>query len=76
MASVPIWAFTGDADDVINPAGTTDTATALQSCPAPPRQDIRLTVYPEAQHNSWTETYDNQKVYDWLLSHRLPHAPQ
>jgi hypothetical protein len=38
--------------------------------------DIRLTVYPEAQHNSWAETYDNQKVYDWLLSHRLPHSPQ
>ena len=32
--------------------------------------DVRFTVYPEAQHDSWTATYDNQEVYDWLLAHR------
>ena len=37
MGSVPIWAFQGDADDVVNPAGTIDTITTLQTCPAPPR---------------------------------------
>ena len=71
MASVPIWAFTGDADDVINPAGTTDTATALQSCPAPPRQDIRLTVYPGVGHDSWNHVYSGsqgQDIYSWMLS--------
>jgi predicted peptidase len=31
---------------------------------------VRFTVYPNATHNSWTETYDNQEVYDWLLAHR------
>ena len=35
LASVPIWAFHGDADDVVNPAGSIDTITALQTCPAP-----------------------------------------
>ena len=38
-------------------------------------QDVQLTVYPEAQHDSWTETYDNPKLYDWFLSHeRKPEA--
>ena len=32
--------------------------------------EARLTVYPEAGHDSWTQTYENQEVYDWLLSHR------
>ena len=33
-------------------------------------KDVQLTVYPEAQHNSWTETYNNPKVYEWLLQQR------
>lgn len=39
---------------------------ALQQC----GNDARLTTYPDAGHNSWTETYDNPERYEWLLSHR------
>jgi hypothetical protein len=31
--------------------------------------DARFTVYPNAGHDSWTETYKNPKLYEWLLSH-------
>jgi hypothetical protein len=31
--------------------------------------DARLTVYPEAAHDSWTETYNNPELYEWFLSH-------
>jgi predicted peptidase len=34
--------------------------------------DVRLTVYPNGEHNSWKATYDNPEVYDWLLSQRRP----
>jgi predicted peptidase len=27
----------------------------------------KLTVYPEAQHDSWTETYNNPELYAWFL---------
>ena len=33
-------------------------------------KDVELTVYPEAQHDSWTETYNNPKLYDWFLAHQ------
>lgn len=26
-----------------------------------------FTVYPEAGHDSWTESYENPKLYEWLL---------
>jgi hypothetical protein len=32
-------------------------------------KDIKLTVYPEAQHDSWTETYQNEGLYTWFLAH-------
>jgi len=70
MASVPIWAFTGDADDVVNPAGTIDTVGELQRCPAPPRKDVRLTVYPAVGHDAWDHAYSGsqgQDIYSWML---------
>ena len=39
---------------------------ALEKVGAP----IKLTVYPEAGHDSWTETYENPALYDWLLGQR------
>jgi len=32
--------------------------------------DAKLTVYPEATHDSWTETYNNPELYEWFLKHR------
>jgi hypothetical protein len=32
--------------------------------------DVRFAVYPEARHDSWTETYNNPQLYEWFLSHR------
>ena len=29
--------------------------------------EIKATIYPEAGHDSWTQTYDNPALYDWLL---------
>ncbi len=32
--------------------------------------DLQLTIYPEAKHDSWTETYNNPELYTWLLQHQ------
>ena len=32
--------------------------------------DLQFTVYPDAKHDSWTETYNNPALYAWLLTHR------
>ena len=32
--------------------------------------DVRLTIYPEAGHDSWTETYENPSLYEWLLAQK------
>jgi len=31
---------------------------------------VRFTVYPDADHDSWTETYSNPEFYEWLLGRR------
>ena len=29
----------------------------------------KFTVYPDAEHDSWTETYENPELYEWFLEH-------
>ena len=31
--------------------------------------NVQFTIYPEAKHDSWTETYNNPELYAWLLKH-------
>ena len=38
--------------------------------PEGPGADVKFTVYPEAKHDSWTETYNNPELYSWFLAHK------
>jgi predicted peptidase len=66
MADVPVWAFHGAKDSTVALKGSTDMINALYDLGS----DARLTVYPDAGHDSWEATYDNPKLYEWFLSHR------
>jgi predicted peptidase len=35
---------------------------------------VKFTVYPEAGHDSWTETYNNPDFFTWLLEQKRPAA--
>lgn len=58
------WAFHGAKDDVVPPAGSINMITAAKKL----NDDTRLTIYPEANHNSWDLTYNNDSLYSWFLS--------
>jgi predicted peptidase len=32
--------------------------------------NVKLTIYPEALHDSWTQTYDNPEVWKWLFEQK------
>jgi predicted esterase len=74
LGAVPIWAFHGLVDDVVNPAGSIEPITNLQACDPPP-VDARLTTYPDADHDSWTRTYAvgaADDIYSWMLNYTNP----
>jgi len=70
LKDVPVWAFHGARDQVVPLSNSVEMVEALQRAGG----EVKLTVYPEAGHDSWTETYNNPEVYDWLLSHRKQSA--
>lgn len=73
LKSLAVWAFHGAKDPVVPLDESERMVAALKRVGA---EEVRLTVYPEAQHNSWTETYKNPELYEWFLRHtRQPAAP-
>ena len=63
---LPVWAFHGAKDEVVPLAASEQMVDALRRAGG----DVRLTVYPDAGHDSWTPTYQNPELYTWLLEHR------
>lgn len=68
LREIPVWAFHGAKDNVVLPEESERMVQALKRIG---NSNVKLTVYPEANHDSWTETYDNPKFYEWLLLHKL-----
>jgi predicted peptidase len=66
VSRVPIWAFHGAKDAVVPVRYSREMVEAVKRAGG----DVKLTVYPDAQHDSWKATYNDPKVYDWLLAHR------
>ncbi|MHC4116519.1 MAG: carboxylesterase family protein [Planctomycetota bacterium] len=66
LTKTPIWAFHGAKDKVV----PLDESEAMVKAINSRGGNVKLTVYPEAGHDSWTETYDNQELYAWFLKHR------
>ncbi|KAA3655815.1 MAG: phospholipase [Calditrichaeota bacterium] len=67
MSKIPAWVFHGAKDNVVPISESQKMVDALKKFDA----DVQFTVYPEAGHDSWTETYNNAALYDWLLKQHL-----
>jgi len=73
LKSLGVWAFHGAKDPVVKLEESEHMINALKKAGV---TDVTLTVYPDAQHDSWTETYANPKLYDWFLQHQRPPAAE
>ncbi len=67
IRKVPVWAFHGAKDDVVPVERSKEMVDAVNAAGG----NAKLTVYPEAKHDSWTQTYNNPALYEWFLSHRI-----
>lgn len=66
LKPVPVWAFHGAKDEVVDVLKAETLVKALRDCGG----NVKLTIYPEAGHDAWTRTYNDAKIYDWLLQQR------
>ena len=64
IANTPIWAFHGDADDVVPVKNSIEMIDAISKNGG----DTRLTLLHNIDHNSWDFAYKETRVIDWLIN--------
>ncbi|MGD9163100.1 MAG: prolyl oligopeptidase family serine peptidase [Desulfobacteraceae bacterium] len=67
LVNVPIWIFHGAKDTTVPVFRSQEMFDIIEKRGG----DVKITIYPDAYHDSWTQTYDNPELYDWFLEHRL-----
>lgn len=68
LRNVPFWVFHGAKDPVV----PLERSQAMVDSLKQKKGDVQFTVYPDAGHDSWTETYDNPEFYEWMLEQKRP----
>jgi predicted peptidase len=67
LRSLAVWAFHGAEDPVVPVTESQRMADAVKKAGV---QEVKLTIYPGIGHDSWTQTYENPRLYEWLLKHK------
>ena len=63
LINLPTWVFHGAEDKVVPASFSESMAAAIRKAGGRPK----VTIYPHAGHDSWTETYENPALYAWFL---------
>jgi len=63
---LPVWAFHGGRDPIVPVRKSREMVAHLQAAGG----NVRFTVYPDAEHDVWTETYRNPEFWEWLLAQK------
>jgi predicted peptidase len=66
LKDLPIWVFHGAKDKTVPIARSEEMVKAIKDAGGDPK----FTVYPDAGHDSWTASYDNPELYEWLLAQK------
>ncbi|MCF6311042.1 MAG: prolyl oligopeptidase family serine peptidase [Verrucomicrobiales bacterium] len=69
IKNTPIWVFHGAKDGAVDIGESQRMVDALKKNGS---KQVKFTIYPEAGHNCWTETYNNEKLYQWMTEQKLP----
>ncbi len=63
IKDIPIWVFHGGKDAVVPLQSSQTMVDALKKIDG----NTRFTIFPDAGHDSWTQTYAEPELWDWLL---------
>lgn len=66
LTDMPIWVVHGGADKTVRPSQSYRMIEALRK----KQGRVRFTLYPTAGHDTWTPTYNDPRLYAWLLEQK------
>jgi predicted peptidase len=60
------WVFHGAKDDVVPPSYSETMVNALKAA----RANVKFTLYPDANHNSWDPAFAEPQLLPWLFAQK------
>lgn len=63
LKNIPIRMYHGLLDDVVDIRYPVSIYRAIKAC----QGNIKITVFDDANHDSWSRVYDTPEIYDWLF---------
>lgn len=66
IAKIPVWVFHGDKDGAVKVERSRRMVKAIEAAGGKPR----YTEYPGVGHDSWSRTYADPNVFEWLFSQK------
>lgn len=67
IAAIPTRIFHGLLDDVVSADYAITIYKRLKACE---NAKVQLTIFDDANHDSWSRVYDNPEIYDWMLAQK------
>jgi predicted peptidase len=69
LVGLPVWAFHGAKDKVVPIEFDQKMVGAIKAAGG----NVKFTIYPEAGHDVWSQTYSNPEMYRWLFQQKRQH---
>ena len=66
LTKLPIWAFHGAEDLLVNPRWSRDMVEAIRKAGGSPK----YTEYSDVGHHSWVPAYSDPQLFEWLFSQK------
>jgi predicted peptidase len=66
IKDLPVWVFHGAKDDIHPLSESENMVNALKALGSP----VKFTIYPEAGHDSWTDAYNDEEMWKWLMEQK------
>ncbi len=68
LKDTPVWVFHGAKDGTVPPQDARDMVEALKAAGG----NVKFTLYPDLEHDSWTTAYNDEALWTWMLAQRRP----
>ena len=68
VTKLPVWVFHGDKDTAVKPERSRRIIAAIEKAGGKPK----YTEYPGVGHDSWSRTYADPLVIEWLFAQKRP----
>ena len=64
LNSIPLWVVHGGSDRTVPVTRSREMVSAIQASGG----NVKYSEYPGVDHDSWSQTYGNPEIWDWLFS--------